>query len=412
MPASVDVRHRTSSARRSYGTGSLTVRADSAGRESWYGQWRSGGRKVKRRVGLKRAEGSREGLTRAQAEARLRTLMAEVKPASGERLTVAEAGERYLRHLENAGRKPVTVMAVRGHLDHWLAPFFAGRSLDAIRPEDIADLVALMRAGQRPGGLRRTKPLAPKTIRNAIGTLSALYAYAQRRGWATANPVSDVELPRVAPSDEIRFLEPAEVEAVARCAVPGPYEVVDRVLFLTAAMTGLRIGETIALRWSDVDWPAGRVRVRRTFDQRSGYGTPKSRRSSRSVPMADAVAAGLEHLSQASTRTGDADLVFGDPATGEPLSKRCVLLRFRKALAAAHLDTSHRVHDLRHTFGTQMAAAGVSMRTLQEWMGHKDIATTQRYADYAPSLAHERDLVAAAFAPDRSADLTIEQREA
>ena len=61
------------------------------------------------------------------------------------------------------------------------------------------------------------------------------------------------------------------------------------------------------------------------------------------------------------------------------------------------LDQSHRFHDLRHTFGTRCAAQGVSMRTLQEWMGHRDYATTQRYADYAPS-AHEADLVAAAFA--------------
>ncbi|MCA1681366.1 MAG: site-specific integrase [Actinobacteria bacterium] len=53
-------------------------------------------------------------------------------------------------------------------------------------------------------------------------------------------------------------------------------------------------------------------------------------------------------------------------------------------------------HDLRHTFGTRMAAAGVPMRTLQEWMGHRDIETTQVYADYAPS-APERAYVEAAF---------------
>jgi hypothetical protein len=58
---------------------------------------------------------------------------------------------------------------------------------------------------------------------------------------------------------------------------------------------------------------------------------------------------------------------------------------------------THRFHDLRHTFGTRMAAAGVPMRTLQEWMGHRDLATTQIYADYAPS-AHEAEMVAVAFA--------------
>jgi integrase len=54
--------------------------------------------------------------------------------------------------------------------------------------------------------------------------------------------------------------------------------------------------------------------------------------------------------------------------------------------------------DLRHAFGTAIASAGAPMRTLQEWMGHRDIETTQRYADYAPS-PQEAALVAAAFSP-------------
>jgi integrase len=69
-------------------------------------------------------------------------------------------------------------------------------------------------------------------------------------------------------------------------------------------------------------------------------------------------------------------------------------------LAAARLDTTLTIHCLRHTFGTRMAAVGTPMRTLQEWMGHRDIATTQRYADYAPSN-NEAELVARAFAQAR-----------
>jgi integrase len=56
-----------------------------------------------------------------------------------------------------------------------------------------------------------------------------------------------------------------------------------------------------------------------------------------------------------------------------------------------------RFHDLRHTFGTRMAGAGVPLRTLQEWMGHRDFKTTLIYADYQPS-AHEAELVQRAFA--------------
>ena len=113
--------------------------------------------------------------------------------------------------------------------------------------------------------------------------------------------------------------------------------------------------------------------------------------------MADEVAGALDRLHQQSRWQADDDLVFAHPATGEPISKRGILKRYGKALEAAKLGEAHVFHDLRHTFGTRMAAAGVPMRTLQEWMGHRDLATTQRYADYAPS-SREEEMVATAFA--------------
>ena len=70
--------------------------------------------------------------------------------------------------------------------------------------------------------------------------------------------------------------------------------------------------------------------------------------------------------------------------------------RLRASLKAAGLDASFGFHCLRHSYGTALAAQGVPMRTLQEWMGHRDIQTTQRYADYCPN-AVERTVVEAAF---------------
>ena len=147
----------------------------------------------------------------------------------------------------------------------------------------------------------------------------------------------------------------------------------------------------LGLRWRDVDWTAARVRVRQNYVL-GEFGTPKSKRSTRSVPMADDVAAEHERLYRATeARIGreprEDELVFVDPLTGEPLNKKMVLLRYRRALRAARLDETHRFHDLRHTFGTQMAAAGVAIRTLQEWMGHRDIQTTMRYAEHTRGRA-------------------------
>jgi len=72
---------------------------------------------------------------------------------------------------------------------------------------------------------------------------------------------------------------------------------VERVMYLTAAMTGMRQGELFALRWRDVDWSAGRIRVRRNY-VRGEFGAPKSKRSARSVPLASRVAGELELLFQ------------------------------------------------------------------------------------------------------------------
>jgi integrase len=178
-----------------------------------------------------------------------------------------------------------------------------------------------------------------------IGTLSALFTFARspRRRWAATNPCDGAELPALPEAEEIRFLTRAELAKLVDHARRGMYQEIDRVLYLVAAMTGLRLGELLALRWRDVDWVAGVIRVRRYY-VRGRYGT-----------------------------------------------------QLHEALEDAGLNETHVFHDLRHTFATMMAAAGVPMRTLQEWMGHRHMITTERYADYAPR-ATEGEWITAAFA--------------
>jgi integrase len=275
--------------RRSYGTGSLYVRADRNGRETWYAKFYVNGRRVKRSIGPKRAPGSRDGLSQTQAEAELRRLIADTdaKPRSGQRLTVEEVAARYITYAERRGRKKSTTENIESEARVHLEPFFRGRPVDAITPEDVLDLVAALEG----------KGLAPKTIKNVVNTLSALFNFAKapRRRWATANPCDGLELPAVPHATEIRFLTLDEVEALVASARPGMFQALDRAMFLTAAMTGLRKGELLALRWRDVDWPAGRIRVRQNY-VRGEFGTPKSKRSTRSVPMADQVGGELERL--------------------------------------------------------------------------------------------------------------------
>jgi integrase len=78
--------------------------------------------------------------------------------------------------------------------------------------------------------------------------------------------------------------------------------------------------------------------------------------------------------------------------------------RYKKALRRAKVRDV-RFQDLRHTFGTRMAAAGVPMRILQEWMGHASISTTMIYADYSPS-EHENAMAERAFGSNPGSNLS------
>jgi integrase len=128
----------------------------------------------------------------------------------------------------------------------------------------------------------------------------------------------------------------------------------------------------------------------------SAEGTPKSDGSFRAVPMGLDVARELELHFQASAFQGDDHLVFGNPITGRRLDRTGVTTRFQRALKRARLPELT-FHELRHTFGTMCAAKGTPVRTIQEWMGHADIKTTQIYMHHAPR-SDEARLIDAAFA--------------
>jgi integrase len=383
-------------ARRAPGAGHLFTRTTRAGEERWVGQWYApDGRRVKRLIGPRREPGSGHGLTRRQAEERLRRLMARAAPPAPDRRTLAELADEHLIGLRALGRKPTTLAAVESAARVHLVPFFDRRAPERIEPGDVEAFIARkLDAGY-----------APKSVRNYVAILGSML-----EGRVAENPVRSARQPAVERSREIRYLTLEEVEALVAAEASDDLGRVTRALYLAAAMTGLRQGELVALRWLDVDWTARRIRVRRNYTRRA-YGTPKTRRSSRSVPLSDRLAGELDRLYQRSAYQADEALVFGHPHTGRPLAETTIRGRYRAALKGAGVRRV-RFHDLRHTFGTAMAADGVPMRTLREWMGHASSSTTEIYTDYRPSK-HEADWVEAAFANatgralDRPADRQV-----
>lgn len=228
--------------------------------------------------------------------------------------------------------------------------------------------------------------LADRTVNKYLTVLHGLFVWAQRRYKLPANPVANVERRPHAKRGNIDVFSREEVLALVRAADSEQ----DGTIFLTAAFTGLRLGELLALRWRDVDFTNSAVHVRQSFTN-GRVDTPKSGQE-RTVPMADEVAEALAKLGQRERHRDDDDLVFCG-TNGGHLAGHRLRDRYKAALKEAGLREL-RFHDLRHTFGSH-AIRTADSREVMEWMGHQDLATTQRYLQFKPRQDAARRISAA-----------------
>lgn len=213
-----------------------------------------------------------------------------------------------------------------------------------------------------------------------------------------------MDRPTVRYSGEFTTLDAEGLAALVRHAESEQ----DAVLYLTAAMSGLRQGELRALRWSDVDFGGDRIHVRRSAAVGSSGRTkaPKSGRV-RSVPMVPQVAAALGGLWGREHFTGDDDLVFPNQV-GEIESDTLIRRRYFRALKAAELPAV-RFHDLRHMFGST-AVKAFPLSDVQAMLGHAHITTTMRYVHHRPGADDARRLAAAFEGSSIEADSEAEAR--
>lgn len=263
----------------------------------------------------------------------------------------------------------------------------AGRLLPAFGEHRLEDVTPRMVEAWRSG----LGSVSNRTKNKLVTILHGIFERARRVWGLPTNPIADVEkLKERYDATRFAFYSPEEVLALSRAAASEQ----DAALFLTAAFTGLRRGELIALRWRDVDFEREAIRVAASY----ANGTltlPKSGRG-RSVPMVPEVAEVLARLGQRQALTAADELVFvgegGSYLDGSALRRRFVAAQARAGLRPI------RFHDLRHTFGTLGVRGAESLVELQAWMGHADVKTTMRYTHYQQQAGAARRL-AGAFRP-------------
>jgi integrase len=160
-----------------------------------------------------------------------------------------------------------------------------------------------------------------------------------------------------------------------------------RALWAVALFAGLRRGELLGLRWVDVDFAKGVIRVERGWDLYAGVIAAKSSAAVRSVPTAFPVRRELRDLKLRSGRDGE-DLVFGRTAT-EPFFPSTIRSRANAAWKKANIQPMT-LHEARHCAISFFIASGLDLKQVSTWAGHSDIRVTlNRYAHLIPGS--ERD---------------------
>jgi integrase len=188
-------------------------------------------------------------------------------------------------------------------------------------------------------------------------------------------------------------------------------------LWMLAVHTGARRGELLGLQWSDLDWAAGTLSIRRGLAS-TAKGAPvfdetKSRRSRRTLTVPTTVLECLRahqaaidvERAKVGTYYQEYGLMF-PTSIGTAPSARNVLRSFKAALAAAGLPDATRFHDLRHAAATAMLAAGVPLKVASERLGHSAVAiTADLYTHRVASLeADAAERLAVLFAPEEGDD--------
>jgi integrase len=211
---------------------------------------------------------------------------------------------------------------------------------------------------------------AEASVRRFRASLSSFFAWAVRERLILVNPVLRTRVPRVGrPKVEMYPFTEEDLEQIHQVAVARDQRLAD--LLLIAAWTGLRWSELRAIRVRDfVEVPMPLLVVQRAQPEGVDEKTTKSGRSRR-VPVADRVLPIVREL--AAGRLGD-DRLFVT-TTGHVLHASA----FKRTLGWAALAQGRRIHDLRHTAACLWLARGVDAATVQAWMGHASIATTNIY---------------------------------
>lgn len=226
--------------------------------------------------------------------------------------------------------------------------------------------------------------LTPRTRTKYLTVVSMIFDHAVTKKLRETNPVLSRPKPKRRPRRRNPVPKVYSVEVVEKIASKAEHPIDDMIR--AASSTGLRQGELLDLKIWQVDFEGRKITVAETWGGADIESDVPKGGGGRTIPLSDQAAAAFERVLDRERFTERHDLVFCNDIGGhiDGSTVRREYARARDKVARKETIERLTFHDLRHTFGSNCAAAGVPLGLIQQWMGHADIQTTQIYVHWVP----------------------------
>lgn len=347
------------------------------------------------------------GVSKSEAEAYLaQRKLREASKARLKEVTTAKLFEQFMNSRRAANRSPKTLDRYETLFDSYIEPALGSTDINDLRQDDLTAWYARWAQKGKSG-----RALHPRTVRHIHDLLRAMLNYAVRKELAVRNVAALVssELPKAIKQEPFALDEGQLKQLLSAADAPTDWakshDVISAQAWFHAAVwfaayTGARRGETLAIRWSDLDLKERTVLIGRSLaETKNGllFKTVKNERSRRIVIPKTLVAVLRAHKKRQDEERGffregynDQDLVFAMP-TGDPVLPWTFTASFRYLVERAGIPYIS-LHGLRDTHASLLAKAGVPLEVISKRLGHSNIMIT---ADRYLHVYRERDMEAA-----------------
>ena len=369
--------------KRANGEGNIRKRKD--GR--WEGRYTAGHDPVTGKQIIKNVLGK----TQAEVKEKLKQSLVEagqVDFAKSGKYTVGVWMDEWFENVAKIKVRPSSHQTYKGYIDNHIKPNIGNIPLEKLTTMDLQKFYRnLLTKGrvERIESKEQPKGLSAKTVRNINQVISSAMDLAVAQKIILVNPTNACELPKVE-HQEMQTIPAEQLQAfLDEARATGVYE-----MYYIELATGLRRGELLGLKWQDVDWKNGIIKVRRQVARIDGEiveAPLKTKNSYRAVTISQQA---IEVLKQQKAKTKELKdpYIFPSP-NGGPISPDSVNNMLKRVLERAGIPKV-RFHDLRHTFATIALQNGVDIKTVSGMLGHFSAGfTLDTYAHVTTSAQKE-----------------------